>query len=171
MITKVKLRGNGDFKEVEIKVNGSKLVTDEVKKSWQEMINTITNMIGVKAGLIMEITEQNMQVFLMSENEGNPYMVGGNDTLCHGLYCETVIGTDSELHIENSLELDAWKDNPDVKLNMISYYGLPVHFPDGKFFGTICILDDKPLLIDETQKEVIRELRNSMEKDLIILSK
>ncbi len=144
MITKVKLREEGSLKEVGIVINGSELVTGDVKKGWQEIINVVTELLGVKAGLIMEITKEAMQVFLMSENKENPYVVGGNDSLCHGLYCETVIGTDGELHIENALELDAWKDNPDVKLNMISYYGLPVHFPDGKFFGTICILDDKP---------------------------
>jgi len=39
------------------------------------------------------------------------------------LYCETVIGKDRELSIDNALNYKEWEDNPDVKLNMISYFG------------------------------------------------
>jgi hypothetical protein len=51
---------------------------------------------------------------------------GGSDSLGHGLYCETVVGENSELLIDNALIHQQWKDNPDIALNMISYYGLPI---------------------------------------------
>ena len=31
--------------------------------------------------------------------------------------------------------------NPDIKLGMISYLGVPISWPDGEIFGTICVLD------------------------------
>lgn len=170
-ITKVKTRENNEIKEVKINFEKNKLLNETVKKSWQSIINTITELIGVKAGLIMEITDSSMRVFMMSQNEENPYKVGGNDTLCHGLYCETVIGTDKELYIKDARKNKIWKDNPDIKLNMLSYYGLPIKWEDGSFFGTICILDDKAMDISENIKNIIRFLRDSMEKDLIILEK
>ncbi|MEI7868728.1 MAG: hypothetical protein WCI11_12620 [Candidatus Methylumidiphilus sp.] len=36
-----------------------------------------------------------------------------------------------------------WDHNPDIKLGMISYCGLPLTWPDGHIFGTLCILDEK----------------------------
>lgn len=166
---KVKLRSDGSFKEVPITSEGKPRPNGEMKKGWQNIANLITDFTGVRAGLIMEITPEAMQVFLMSENDSNPYMVGGNDYLCHGLYCETVIGTDNELSIVDARTLEAWKDNPDVKINMISYYGLPVKWPDGEFFGTICVLDDNPMDLTETQKLLLKEFQSSLEKDLKIL--
>ncbi len=164
--TKVKLREKESLVEVKITSKDKKKPEGEVKKDWQRMINLVTKMVGVRAGLIMEITEDSMRVFLSSESENNPYSVGGNDTLCHGLYCETVIGTDSELSVPDARKSESWKGNPDVKLNMISYYGLPIKWPDGEFFGTICVLDDKEMYLDDTTKNVIKELKYSLEKDL-----
>ncbi|MGD9887177.1 MAG: hypothetical protein AB7T03_04355 [Bacilli bacterium] len=55
----------------------------------------------------------------------------------HGLYCETVIGKDEPMIVENAISSEVWKDNPNIKLNMIFYFGLPIKWHDGEFFGTI----------------------------------
>ncbi len=167
---KVKLRSDGSFKEVPISSGDKPKIQEEMKKSWQNMANLIAAFTQVRAGLIMEITETAMQVFLMSENETNPYQVGGNDYLCHGLYCETVIGSDDELAIVDARQLEAWKDNPDVDIEMISYFGLPLKWPDGEFFGTICVLDDQAMDLNADQKLLLREFKASIEKDLSLLS-
>lgn len=166
---KVKLRSDGSFKEVPITSVDKPKVEEEMKKSWQNIANLIAAFAKVRAGLIMEITEKAMQVFVMSENESNPYQVGGNDYLCHGLYCETVIGSDDELSIVDARQLEAWKDNPDVDIDMISYFGLPLKWPDGEFFGTICVLDDQPMDLSEDEKLLLREFKASIEKDLALL--
>ena len=166
---KVKLRSDGSYQEVSISSADKPKIEEAMKKSWQNMVNLIAVFAKVRAGLIMEITETAMQVFLMSENESNPYQVGGNDYLCHGLYCETVIGSDDELSIVDARQLEAWKDNPDVDIDMISYFGLPLKWPDGEFFGTICVLDDQPMELSDDQKLLLREFRRSIERDLALL--
>lgn len=166
---KVKLRSDGSFQDVPITSENKPKIPAEMKKGWQNMANLIASFTKVRAGLIMEITQKAMQVFLMSENESNPYQVGGNDYLCHGLYCETVIGSDDELSVVDARQLEAWKDNPDVDIDMISYFGLPIKWPDGEFFGTICVLDDQPMDLNEDQKLLLREFKASMEKDLALL--
>ncbi len=166
---RVKLRSDGSFQEVPITSEDKPKIEEQVKKSWQNLVNLIAAFTKVRAGLIMEITEKAMQVFLMSENESNPYQVGGNDYLCHGLYCETVIGTDDELSVVDARQLEAWKDNPDVDIDMISYFGLPLKWPDGEFFGTICVLDDQAMTLSDDQKLLLREFKASIEKDLALL--
>lgn len=167
---RVKLRSDGQFVDVPIPSGEGRKPEGDRKEDWQQMLNVIAELAGIKAALIMEITPEAMQVFLMSQNEGNPYKVGGKDYLCHGLYCESVIGQDRALEIQDARVLDAWKDNPDVAIDMIAYYGLPVKRPDGSFFGTICVLDDAPMALSDTLKALLEIFKHSMEKDLAILA-
>lgn len=165
----VKIRKLGTFEKVSITAQDKPEIIRVVTEKWQKIISLISQVIGVPSGLIMRITKENMEVFLKSENNDNPYPDGGSDVLGHGLYCETVIGTGRELLVPNALNDPIWVDNPDVKLGMISYYGLPIQWPDKEFFGTICVLDNKTNPYNETFKELMHEFKLSMEKDLELL--
>lgn len=141
----------------------------EMQEKWQRIINILAKILNVPAGLIMQITEDSMVVFLKSQNKENPYSVGENCSLGNGLYCETVIGKNKELLIDNALKYDEWKNNPDVAMNMVSYYGLPIQWEDHEFFGTICVLDNKTNAYNETYKELLNEFKLAIESDLKIL--
>ena len=92
----------------------------------------------------MRVADPDIEVFVSSQTEDNPYTPGDRERLeGSGLYCETVLRTRERLLIPDALADEDWKNNPDVKLNMISYLGLPLRMDGGKPFGTICILDNK----------------------------
>lgn len=167
----VYLRQEQIKKSVNIACADKPEIAQTVLGKWQHIIDLIAKIVGVPSGLIMQITESSMRVFLKSSNAENPYEQGGSDTLGLGLYCETVIGTNAELLIDNALKYEEWKDNPDVKLGMISYYGLPIKWPDNEYFGTICVLDEKENAYDDDFKSLISEFRLSIEKDLELISK
>ncbi|MBN2299554.1 MAG: GGDEF domain-containing protein [Acholeplasmataceae bacterium] len=169
--TKVFLRESNQFVTAPIKESSDFIIDDETVSKWQDTIDLVADILEVPAGLIMRITEEHMQVFLKSSNTENPYPADGKDKLGHGLYCETVIGTDSELYVENSLENKAWRDNPDVALNMISYLGYPIKLPDGSFFGTICVLDNKLMKFNEKHKKLLETLKNSIETDILMIER
>jgi len=167
--TNVFLRNEKITKSVNITDLDKPEILNEIIDRWQNIIDLIAKIMKVPSGLIMRITENSMKVFLKSRNKENPYEEGASDSLGNGLYCETVIGTDAELLIDNSLKYDEWRDNPDVKLNMISYYGLPLKWPDKDFFGTICVLDKKENAYSSDFRKLILELKLSIEKDLDLL--
>ncbi|MBN2876737.1 MAG: GGDEF domain-containing protein [Bacilli bacterium] len=169
MKTKVRLRETGHFVTINITGENKPQISEKLTEKWQSIINLVANIFSVPAALIMKVTSQNMEVFLKSENEENPYPSDGKDKLGHGLYCETVIGTNKELAIENAFELDKWKDNPDVALNMISYYGLPLKWPNGAYFGTICALDNKPNVYRDVYRKFLMEAKKAIETDLEML--
>ena len=79
------------------------------------------------------------------------------------------MGRNDELLIENAQKDNDWKDNPDVKLNMIAYYGLPLKWPDDEFFGTICILDNNENAFKSEYKELIYEFKLALERDLELI--
>ncbi|MCG8618555.1 MAG: GGDEF domain-containing protein [Desulfobacterales bacterium] len=167
--TDVLLRKQGRKTIVSISDTDKPQVLRDVMEKWQRILDLIANILNVPAALIMEITPDAMQVFTKSRNPENPYETGGSDSLGSGLYCETVIGTNTELVIHNALADAAWQDNPDVKLNMISYYGLPLKWPDEEFFGTICVLDSKTNTYRDDFRKLIYEFRTSIETDLELL--
>ena len=138
-------------------------IPDKIKQKWQHIIDTLANLLHVPSSLIMKIEENEIKVFLKGNIEGNPYKEGAGDILGHGLYCETVIGRNEPLLVPDALNSNKWKDNPDVKLNMISYLGYPIAWSDGQFFGTICVLDNKKNNYNDIQKKVVKIFKDMIE--------
>lgn len=169
MHSKIYLRDNKKYKTVEITSEDKPDIDDVVLEKWQHIVNLISKLIDVPSGLITKITEDSLDIFVNNNNRDNPYLTNGKDLLCSGLYCENAIGNNTDFHMENALEDDDWKDNPDIDRQMISYYGIPIQWPDKEFFGTLCVLDNKANAFNEDFKEIMKEFRNSIEKDLALL--
>lgn len=145
-------------------------VTDLVLEKWQGIVDLMAKLVEVPAGLIMRISEPDIEVFVSSRSQGNPYQPGDKEHLLgSGLYCETVIKTKSKLLIPNALSDETWRNNPDVKRNMISYLGFPILLPDGQPFGTICVLDTKENRYSVTYEQLIVHLRDIIQGHLELL--
>jgi hypothetical protein len=150
--------------EVKIKV------PEDVMKNWQEISDLLAGMLEVPAALIMRFTDPEIEVFVSSNSEGNPYHPGDKENLHgSGLYCETVIKTKNKLLVPDALADLNWKNNPDVKLNMISYLGFPILLPDGKQFGTICVLDNKRNEHSENTEKLMLKFRSLIESHIEII--
>jgi transcriptional regulator with GAF, ATPase, and Fis domain len=120
------------------------VVPANILESWQEILNILCQIAGIPVALIMRLRGDRIEVFASSQSEGNPYHPGDSEHFQgSGLYCEYVIKTQNKLLVPDALADDKWKNNPDIKLNMVSYLGFPIVLPNKKPFGTICILDNK----------------------------
>lgn len=144
-------------------------ISDEMVKKWQDIIDLLASNLNVPSTLIMRLDEKHINVFLNSNTKENPYKEGEKAELLSGLYCETVAGNKSSLLVPNALKDPLWKENPDIELNMISYLGLPIVWPDGEVFGTICALDNKENHYNNQSIKLIELLRDSIEKDLKLI--
>jgi signal transduction histidine kinase len=141
-----------------------------ILEKWQMMVDLMAEMLDVPAGLIMRILGDDIHVFVSSITEGNPYHPGDHEHfLGSGLYCETVVTKNHELLVPNALLDEAWENNPDVKLNMISYLGYPIRWPDRTPFGTICVLDCKTNSYSEKYKRLIIQFREIVETHLQVI--
>jgi GAF domain-containing protein len=145
-------------------------VPDDLVGQWQGLVNTMAELAGIPAGLIMRIEKKDIEVFVASHSRGNPYSPGDREHLASsGLYCETVIDTKQPLLIPDALSDPEWKDNPDVKLSMISYLGYPILFPDDTPFGTLCILDNKANAYSDTICNLLDNFRHLIQQHLALL--
>ncbi len=138
----------------------------DFERKWQEIVTLAARIIKVPAGLIMRLHEGEIEVFASSATDGNPYEEAERAKLGYGLYCETVVGRREELLVPHALEDPVWEKNPDVELNMFSYLGVPIRWPDGEVFGTFCVLDRTRNEYDEDQRHLVRRLAELVESDL-----
>ncbi len=141
-------------------------VSDTMRDKWTPLLNVLAEVVGVPAALIMRVHPRQIEVFARSTGEANVYEVGERADLNTGLYCETVMETRAELLVPDALADPVWRDNPDVPLGMISYLGVPVLWPTGEVFGTICILDTRPNAYSSLFRQLLRQFRAAAELDL-----
>lgn len=142
-------------------------VPANILDNWQEIVNILAELTNIPVALIMRFVAPDIEIIVSSNSEGNPYHTGDKETLYEsGLYCETVLKTQDKLLVPNALADANWKNNPDVKLNMISYLGFPILLPDKKPFGTICVLDTKPNEYSKTTEKLMLKFRSLLESQL-----
>jgi transcriptional regulator with GAF, ATPase, and Fis domain len=143
----------------------------EVKlAAWQEIVDTMADIIGIPAGLIMRLNDPDIEVLVSSKGQDNPYHPGDKEKVWgSGLYCETVLKSRDKLLVPNALADENWKNNPDIKLHMISYLGFPILLPDGSAFGTICVLDKDENAYTDKYEKLLGKFRDLIQADLEIV--
>jgi signal transduction histidine kinase len=141
-------------------------VPSQVTQKWQEIVDLLAEVLRVPSALIMKVEPPNIKVFARSESEGNPYHRDELASLNTGLYCETVMKTRRLLLVPDALADQEWNTNPDIKLGMISYMGVPVAWPNGDVFGTICVLDGRPNAYSELYRKLLFQCRDVLQADL-----
>jgi PAS domain S-box-containing protein len=145
-------------------------VPSEILQKWQEIVNVVAEIVHVPSALVMKVEPPNIRVLVSSESNDNPYERDEVAPLNTGLYCETVMKTRQSLLVPDAMRDDEWKSNPDIKLGMISYLGFPVAWPDGRIFGTICVLDRKENAYSGLYRKFLLQCRDLLQADLSSLA-
>ena len=139
----------------------------ETLQEWQDIVEIVVRLAGARVGLVMRVVGDSIEVCIASGTEHNPYRVGDREHLIgSGLYCERVIATQALLLVPNALRTEAWRNNPDIKFNMIAYLGVPIRLPGGEPFGTICVLDDQEHAYAPELLGLLEKMRDLIESHL-----
>jgi PAS domain S-box-containing protein len=138
-------------------------VPSEIIRKWQEFVNLLAEIMHVPSASIMRVDPPHIKVFVSSTSKGNPCEPGAVDA---GPYCETVMKTGQPLLVPDARKNEAWKANPHVRLGMISYLGVPIAWPDGRLFGTICVRDNKRNEYSEAYLKLLLHFRDMLQADL-----
>ena len=145
-------------------------IPDETIANWQRIIDLIAKLADVPAGLVMRTMVPRHSVFVTSQTDGNPYVVGREFRLNDKLYCKGVFDNDGELVVEDAACEPRWCDNEDLEHGMSFYIGYPLKWPDGELFGTICVLDRRRNKRALLFREGLQEFARVIEADLVLLT-
>ena len=135
-------------------------------EGWQQTVNLMAEVLEVPAGLIMRVHPAEIEVFVRSDNPENVYEAHETAPLNGELYCERVMDTRDELLVPDARKDPEWDHNPDIELGMICYLGLPLAWPDGELFGTICVLDVKENHFSILYQRLLRQFQRVITADL-----
>lgn len=141
-------------------------IPDDMKSGWQNIVDLLAELTQTPAALIMRVHANSIEVFSTSNSQNNPYTKGDSETLGSGLYCESVMESQQQLIVPNALSDPQWENNPDIELGLVSYCGIPLLWPNGELFGTICILDSKKNHYTPTYIKLLESFRISIESQL-----
>jgi PAS domain S-box-containing protein len=143
-------------------------VPSEIVRKWQEIVDVLAEIMHVPSASIMRVEPPHIKVFVSSASAGNPCEPGSVDT---GPYCETVMKARQPLLVADARANEAWKSNPHVQQGMISYLGVPISWPDGQMFGTICVRDNKRNEYSEAYLKLLLHFRDVLQTDLKSLTR
>ena len=144
-------------------------IPQDMLVKWQRVVDILARLLDVPAGLIMKRIPPEHQVFIASRSRDNPYAVDDTFTLDTGLYCDTVMRNRRLLLVRDAAKDPVWDRNPDMKHGMVFYLGLPLAWPDGSIFGTICVLDEKTNEHAIAYTDLLAEFKEVVESDLAFL--
>jgi signal transduction histidine kinase len=149
--------------------NQSDIPSDTLAE-WQRIVDLMVEIIGVPAGLVMKAHPSEIEVFVASSAEGNPYKKGERIALDTGSYCEMIMMERTPLLIPDARKDPQWEHSPDLDLGMVSCLGFPLIWPDETVFGTLCVLDTRENAYSSTLQELMRQFSSTIETDLGLLS-
>ncbi len=149
-------------------------IPSDVLRTWQRLVDLLANIMHVPSAVVCKLERPDhthYTVISSSNSIGNPFPVDEIFSMDIGTFCETVIKSREPLLVANGLEDDQWKSAPEMRVGMVSYLGFPVFWPDGRVFGTICVLDNKTNRYSDLYQELLLHCRDVLQGDLQTLTR
>jgi PAS domain S-box-containing protein len=144
-------------------------IPSDVLRKWQRIVDLLANIVRVPSAVVCKLEppdDTHYRIVANSTSEGNPFRMDETFAMDIGTFCETVIKSREPLLVANALEDDQWKSAPEIQVGMVSYLGFPVVWPDGRMFGTICVLDNRANRYSDLYQELLQHCRDVLQGDL-----
>jgi len=137
---------------------------------WQTTVDLMTEVIGAKAGYIVQHTSKGYQFVISSKQKSNPCDVGTHIRPETNTFCRKVITEMDSVYVPNTQHSDSWSNNLEViEYGFVSYLGAPIKWPGGHAFGAICVMDNAETNYKEPVFRLINQFRDLIEGDLALL--
>lgn len=144
-------------------------IPDEMREKWQSFINHVAAALHQPHALITRLDQDTLYVFLHNDTPDTTFIDHDKFPLGLGVYCETTMTRNAVNFVPDALQDANWQDNPSVAFSLISYIGVPIRWPDGEVFGTVCALGDKPMVESVDLFNDIALFKAIVETDLQLL--
>ena len=107
------------------------LIFGDLTMKWSRTINSIAELLDIPVAIIFKREGDKLRIFVTNENDKNPFKK--DDKI-------PIQGSKFKTHDYREIDLDI--NNVATQADFISYLGYPLTWPNGEYFGTVCVLDD-----------------------------
>ena len=143
-------------------------IPEDIVVKWQAMVDILVDFAEATAGLILRAHPDMLAVLVSAGDSGSPFKKGFRISPGEGTYCEEVLGKNTPLLVVDVSKEKQWRKGSAAALGLISYYGLPLQWPDGDFFGSICLHDRKVNNFSGKVGRLMEVFKENIEKDLSV---
>ncbi len=107
---------------------------------------------------LLTLVEPTRQVFLSQTGLPELWARRGSSPLSHSM-CKHVVARGEMLDVPDTRNHPALKHNGAIEaMNAIAYLGAPVHDPDGRAIGALCVIEGEPRRWTEQDRETLATL-------------
>ncbi len=139
---------------------------------WQELTNLMAELCQTPAGFIVQMTKDGYQIVIANQAKENPLPAGLVIAADTHIFCRKVVEENKPLYVKNATQLKEWQTSPEVaEYEFNSYLGFPITWPNGKMFGTICIVDYQITQYDDRYFRLLEHFKLMVERELKLLEK
>jgi len=136
-------------------------------EKWQKIVDITSKILDVPGAWIMQANIKGVEAILASKAVQNKAPAGMCFHKDINIYCKTVIRTNKYLYIKNALKEGGWDDNPEyTEYGLISYLGVPLEWPNGNVFGTLCVMDINESNYPNDNIDLLLQLKEIIDGDL-----
>nr|WP_067296214.1 sensor domain-containing diguanylate cyclase [Marinobacterium profundum] len=141
-----------------------KILDSAPEERFDRLTRMAKRMFGVPISLV-SIVDSNRQWFKSAQG------LDATEAPRETSFCGHAILGDDLFLIPNAIEDERFHDNPFVinAPNIRFYAGCPLRVANGHKMGTLCLIDDKPRVMDEEDKELLRDLAVMAEQEIAAL--
>jgi GAF domain-containing protein len=141
---------------------------EQTLEQWQQLVELMAELLNVPSAIITRAEPPLIEVVRASTNDDNPYQ-SGQCVKMNGHYCQEVIRSKRRLQVTDARTDPAWRDAPEIEYGIVSYLGLPVSWPDGEIFGTICVLDEEGNEFGPLYERLLEQFCRLVESQLALI--
>ncbi|MEH6650097.1 MAG: sensor domain-containing diguanylate cyclase [Motiliproteus sp.] len=137
---------------------------------WQQNVNLLAELFHAPSACIFQTIGQGSQVVASSHSDRTPYPVGSFIPREADLFGHVIAELKRELYIPNARDDFQWANHQEVtEAGFTSYLGIPIYWPSGLLFGSLCILDKAPSNYRPQFFELLKTFRALIESDLNLI--
>ncbi len=143
-------------------------IPDGIAEIWQRIVDSVAIYLSVPSVMINRFEPPELEILLSNISPGNP-LPSGTRMQMDGVYCTDIAVKKQMLHINDAGSEEQWSDSPTAKAGIIAYLGVPLLWPDGTVFGTLCAVDTCKREWEEKAVNLLKTLKDAIESHLTLV--
>ena len=140
---------------------------------WQNIADLLAAVAGAPASTVNMLDGELIRVIGSSAGPNNPIKKGDEIEMARGLkiYCAAVIQGREKMIVPDASKSEFWKDSESAKAGFTAYVGVPIFYPDGEIFGSLCLFDVKPNSFEGQVVNLMEEFSEIITGHLTLITK
>lgn len=143
-------------------------VPEGITEIWQRIVDSLAIFLSVPCVMINRLDPPELEVFRSNTGQGG-LLSAGRRMPMDGLYCTDVAVRRQNLRVNGAESGPRRAGSPASKTGIIAYLGVPLQWPDGVVFGTLCAVDTSKKEWDDKAENLLRTLRDVIESHLYLI--